>query len=203
MEIELKWGLRRPEDMDRLLAELPEASMVLHQRNHYFTDCEGELSKAKTMVRFREQGSDDMNAGQVILTVKRRVAKEAGVFRAEESEEEVDTSVWEEILSGRRNLDELESPALQGLRRSGISGAWRSQGCLVNKRHVVPLEGFVLEIDQTTFDDGHIDVEVEVETEDIEGAKRLLTRIGKEYGIVFFDQTYGKYSRFLSRTLGF
>ena len=202
MEIELKWGLKNPEDLGRLLAHLPDVDAVLFQSNHYYSDSDGELSNRKTMVRFRQEGSVDDDSRQVILTVKRRVAKEAGVFRAEEVEEFIDSVSWKELLAEKKSLDELQSPAIRALRSSGLKGEWKFQGSLNNKRHVVTLDGFILEVDKTTYDDGHIDVEVEVETEDTAGAKRLLTEIGQECGIVFFEQTQGKYSRFLSRSLG-
>jgi uncharacterized protein YjbK len=205
MEIELKWGLRHPGDLQRLLAHLPEPERILLQQNHYYTDDGGDLSRARTMVRFREEGvGGDGCSGvdRVILTVKKRLSKVDGVFRAEEVEEVIPADVWNDILSERKTLDELASPAIETLRASGFKGAWVSQGVLTNKRHVVPIEGFVLEIDRTTFDDGHVDVEVEVETLDTAGAERLLTRLGSEAGIEFFVQTHGKYSRFRKRSLG-
>ena len=204
MEIELKWGLRYPGDLERLLANLPEPHAVLVQQNHYFTDTNGELARTRTMVRIREQGRSSQGCTEVsdiVLTVKRRLNKEAGVFRAEETEESISEDLWRDILYERTTLDVLESPALHQLQSSLSLGAWQPQGVLTNKRHVVKLEGFVLEIDRTTFDHGHVDVEVEVETEDIDGAKALLTRIGDECDITFFEQTRGKYSRFLSRCL--
>jgi adenylate cyclase class IV len=204
MEIELKWGLRHPGDLQHLLAHLPEPERILLQQNHYYTDDAGELASAKTMVRFREEGLGGEGCSgvqRVVLTVKKRLSKVDGVFRAEEVEEVIPADVWKDILFERKTLDELESPALETLRRNGSIGAWVPQGVLTNKRHVVHLEGFVLEVDRTTFDDGHVDVEVEVETVDTAGAERLLTRLGTEAGIDFFVQTHGKYSRFRKRSL--
>ena len=205
MEIELKWGLKHPGDLNRLLAYLPVPDAILVQNNHYFTDPLGRLSKARTMVRVREEGlGGEGCAGidKVVLTVKRRLAKDAGVFRAEETEELIEPDLWHRILYERATLDDLDSPALKALKAEFEVEQWNPQGMLLNKRHVVKFEGYVLEIDRTTFDDGHVDAEVEVETEDIAGAKQVLSTVGEACGIEFFDQTHGKYSRFLRRCLG-
>ena len=205
MEVELKWGLVHPGDIVHLLSSLPMPTAVLVQQNHYYSDGEGKLATAKTMVRVREEGrslAGCTEVDRVVLTVKRRVAKERGVFRAEEVEEEIDASMWRDILFERKTLSDLESEALQELERSYGVDTWHPRGSLTNKRHVIACEGFTLEVDRTTFDDGHVDAEVEVETLDIEGAKALLSRIGEEHGIEFFEQTQGKYSRFLKRRLG-
>ena len=204
MEIELKWGLTDPLNLERLLAHLPGVQGILTQENHYFTDVRGRLRQAKTMVRLREEVSSGFAKGdqlRALLTIKRRVAKDAGVFRAEEIEERIDIGLWRDIQRGLKSLDDLDFPALHELKATFDVDVWQQQGTLMNRRHVVLVEGFVLEIDQTTFDDGHVDVEVEVETEDIEGAKALLTRVGHASSIDFFEQTQGKYSRFLKRHL--
>ena len=202
VEIELKWGLTHPQDLVRLLAALPEPRRIIVQQNHYFTDTDGQLHEARTMVRIREEaqgGAGCATVEDVLLTVKRRTRVAEGVFEAEETEEPLDGALWRDVLFERKTLDDLESPALRGLRDSGFAGKWVPEGVLTNKRHVIDLEGFVLEVDRTLFDDGHVDVEVEVETDNIDGARSLLERIGTEHGIDFYVQQSGKYSRFLKR----
>lgn len=197
MEIELKVALKDPHHLDRLLRALPAPAHVLEQRNHYFTDAGGRLSASRTMVRLREEfgGPHD----RVVLTLKRRLSKERGVFVAEEVEEDVPRELWEPVLQGRSTLDQCAPPALQTILRDHGLPTLLAQGRLLNRRHVVPLQGFVLEIDQTTFDDGHVDVEIEVETVDVEGARALVETILADAGIESFIQTTGKYARFLAR----
>ena len=67
---------------------------------------------------------------------------------------------------------------------------------MVNRRHVVHLEGYVLEVDRTELPGGRVDAEVEVETDDPEGARRLVQGRADAAGVELFPQTRGKYARF-------
>ena len=68
-ERELKLALESVADLERLLAELPEPTAVVEQRNHYFVDPEGKTGRDRTMVRLREKqkrGAADASVEQPV-----------------------------------------------------------------------------------------------------------------------------------------
>ena len=203
-EVELKLGLENPSDLRVLLAILPSPEAEVVQHNHYYADAAGGLQGKRIMVRIREEkaaagcGEPD----RVLLTVKERTARVNGVFSAQEHETTIDAAVWAEVRSGQRELSTLELAPLLWLQEQGGAGPLLHQGSLMNRRHRVSYRGYTLEIDETTFDDDSVDVEIEVETRAVEDVRAALTALCEENGITIFSQTRGKYARFLSRRSG-
>lgn len=201
MEIELKLGLIEPDDLRVLLALLPEPDRETVQHNHYFSDAEGLLAEQSMMVRVREEkaaagcGEPD----RVVLTVKTRASKRDGIFRASEVEALISAETWSAVRTGAKDLTTLEVEPAAWLLEKGVKGPLEYQGSLMNRRYTVSYEGVLIEVDQTSFDDGHQDVEIEVEGTDLEPIRESLMSLCEENGIGLFNQTHGKYARFLRR----
>ncbi len=204
VEVELKLGLASPGDLRVLLAVLPSPEAELVQHNHYYADPTGVLSRRRIMVRVREEkaaagcGEPD----RVLLTVKERTAVEDGIFRANEREAELTPKLWAAVRGGHMDVLELEVAPATWLRSEGFTGTLEYQGGLVNRRHRVVYQGYTLEIDQTSFDDGAEDVEIEVEGTRLEPIRQALMELCQAHDIELFTQTRGKYARFLSRLRG-
>ncbi len=202
LEIELKLALADPGRLGALLAALPEPAAVVEQRNHYFVDDGRAAAGVPAMVRVRESFEERdgaMALRAITLTVKRRHQTVDGLFVAEEHEQPLEGALWEAIGRGAAALEAVTGPALDWLRAQGPLGPLRRQGAMTNRRHVVPLGGFTLEVDRTVFPDGSVDAEVEVETEDAVGARAVVEAAAAAAGVALVDQTATKYARFLVR----
>ncbi len=197
MEQELKLALKRPTDLARLLRALPEPRAVIRQSNHYMVCHENRTDAAGVMVRLRiEDRGEDTTA---CLTLKRRVRAQDGVFLSWELEEDMPMEHARAVLDEGRELMEVDHRGTRWLAQELKVRSLDRQGSLLNLRQVVCLEGYVLEIDQSEFPDGSVDVEIEVETEDPEGARRVVSTLAKGEDIELFEQTRGKYTRYLQR----
>jgi adenylate cyclase class IV len=208
-EVELKLGFVDPGALSQLLGTLPPPSSVTQQHNHYLVDVAGRLPAAQTMVRVREER--DWGAEQprrVVLTIKRRQAIEQGVFVADELEQELPREIWSTFKrdDAREEASKVflrqPGPAMAWLRDFLAGGVLRIQGAMVNIRRAVEVDGFTLEVDETHFPGDRVDVEVEVETSDPEGARRVVERVAAAAGVALFEQALGKYARFLQIVVG-
>ena len=197
MEKELKLALVRPEELERLLEALPTPRAILAQANHYLVCVEGRTAREKVMVRLRieERGADR----RACLTLKRRVGATRGVFVSWELEEPLPVEDALAVMEGERQLMELDHPATRWLADELQVSALRHQGSLLNLRHVIDLDGYVLEVDRSAFPDGSCDVEIEIETEDPEGARRAVSALAQRAAIELVEQSLGKYTRYLRR----
>ena len=194
MEQELKLGLVHPEALDDLLAALPRPRAVCEQTNHYFVDEAGQLKSSRTMVRVRVSRRLDSEAPDVItLTRKRRLEAKEGYFIAEEVEAPLDPAAWASVQAGTQGLLDLDPEPLRDL---ALTAPLICHGIMRNVRHVIDCEGFVLEVDRTELPGDRVDCEVEVETDDPEGARHLVTTRAKAAGVALFAQERGKYARF-------
>lgn len=206
LEVELKLALVDPERLGALLAELPAPEAVVEQHNHYFVDAGaagGDTPYAMVRVResFRVDGDGVRRRVAITLTVKRRRQQPgSGLFVAEEHEQPVAPELWAAVGRGEATVDEAQGPALAWLRSQGPLGTLRLQGAMRNRRHVVTVDGFTLEVDRTEFPDGSVDAEVEVETEDAEGAREVVMRVAGAAGVALVEQTKTKYARFVERS---
>jgi uncharacterized protein YjbK len=197
METELKLIIANSSDFRRLLQSLPAAERVVEQRNLYFVDPEGMLAKRRVMLRVREEV--DVDSGQllqVIVTSKRRLSRNAGVFVADEKEAIWDNEQWKEFCLRGQNLATFSHEFMVRLREGLGFDSLVKEGMTVNIRHRVQVENFVFELDETTFPNGVVDYEVEVETEHPEQARVLLQALATQSGITLSTQERGKYARF-------
>lgn len=197
MEQELKLALERPADLERLLAALPEPRAIIRQFNHYMVCPQGLTAMAKVMVRLRVQERDEVTTA--CLTLKRRVRAQDGVFLSWELEETFPMGDAQTVLGGHQDLMEIPHEGTRWLAQELQVRSLRPQGSLTNVRHVIDYQGYILEVDRSEFPDGSVDVEIEIETEDPEGARRAVTTLARRKEIPLFEQTLGKYTRVLQR----
>jgi len=201
VEVEIKLGLRSPEELETLLDHLPSPSYVIEQANHYFDTPDGRLSAARIMLRVREERRSDKPGVQAVAAAKRRKSRTAKArHEAEEIEHVLSPKIWQAVVEGTTNLAALDSPVVDWVRGElGELTTLAVLGVVENKRHVVHHEGFVLEVDRTGFPDGSVDAEVEVETRDIDGARAVVEAAAAAAGVALFDQNKGKHRRFRER----
>lgn len=200
MEQELKLALVSPGDLASLLAALPAPRSVILQRNHYFSDPAGETRQAGVMVRIREEWREGAAAAhRVVLTLKRRLDARRGVFLAWEQEEDLDLTRWGQVAGGQEELMALDATNLDWLRRELGVERLEPEGVLANLRRTIEVDSFLLEVDETRYADGTIDAEVEVETDDPEGARALVERFAAKADVALRIQDRGKYARFRAR----
>jgi len=197
MEQELKLALERPTDLEPLLMALPEPRAVIRQSNHYLVCEDGRTGQARVMVRLRTEERAERTTA--CLTLKRRVRSEAGVFLSWELEEPLSLEHAHAVINDGENLMEVEHAGTQWLARELEIRSLRLQGSLLNLRHVIDFSGYVLEVDESQFPDGSVEVEIEIETEDPEGARSAITQLCAQEGIALFEQTLGKYTRYLQK----
>lgn len=197
MEQELKLALARPADLARLLGALPEPRAVIRQFNHYMVCPENRTSEAKVMVRLRVEDRGDLTTS--CLTLKRRIRAQDGVFLSWELEEAMPMEQTRAVLDGDQDLMAVDHEGTRWLAQELDVRSLDRQGSLINVRHVVDFEGYVLEIDRSEFPDGSVDVEIEIETEDPAGARRVVASLATDEGIALSEQTLGKYTRYLQR----
>ena len=199
MEVELKLALTPPEALERLLACLPTPDAVITQTNHYFADPVGVLARDRVMVRVRESVTQgDESPQPVILTIKRRAEVNNGLFIAQEDEYELDNEAWQVVRDDGGDLRQAGVEPLEALCEAlGVSMLFKV-GAFRNTRRCIPLQGLMLEVDRTEFPGGRVDVEVEVETEEVERARHVLMTIADAHHLHLQPQALGKYSRFVA-----
>ena len=199
MEVELKLALTPPEALERLLVNLPTPDAVITQTNHYFTDPFGLLARDRVMIRVRESVNQGGGPPQpVILTIKRRAEVNNGLFVAQEDEYELDPGAWQVVRDHGEDLRRVQVKPLEALCEAlGVSMLFKV-GAFRNTRRCIPFQGLMLEVDRTEFPGGRVDVEVEVETEEVERARRVLMTFADAHRLHLQPQTLGKYSRFVA-----
>ncbi|HKK73015.1 MAG TPA: CYTH domain-containing protein [Candidatus Krumholzibacteria bacterium] len=176
VETELKLLLPDREAVRRLIDALGPESTPQHQVNVYFDDGDGTWSAAGWAVRLRREN------GSLKLTVKT-----TGTARGDF----VERGEWETDLDPDREaaLSDGGAPLLQAverllgdqdlpprLREAGL----RPVGTMRNLRRRAPLPGFeglVVECDETTYPNGEVLYEAELEVEDASGAEDAVSRL--------------------------
>ena len=201
-EIELKLAINPTSAVGRLLEVLPAPSAAVEQHNLYFVDPEGVLARARIMLRLRGEFVPGKRVPErVILTAKRRprAATAEGVFVADEIESDLPAERWEALAAGALNLLALTTHPSEWICRELDIDADHPVVCVgrtINLRRRIRYEGFDLELDETTFPNGRIDAEIEVETEAPDRARRILMELGARAGVRLTAQKRGKYARF-------
>lgn len=198
MEREIKIALESDADYRRLAAQLPEFRNERNQHNSYWDFADRRLTNAKVMLRLRV---DDERAW---VTVKRRpqVSTE-GYFQAPESEDSVDREEAQAVVHGETVLEDLTSEVLATLRQEFALGDQNDDelekwGFTDNVRRTYDLgQGWLAELDCTSYPDGSTDWEVEMEGDDPEEGQRLLAPFLD--GVAHRPQTLTKSARLQER----
>lgn len=193
MERELKLKLPDRVAYDRLAEALGLEVRREHQVNCFLDTVNRDVQRSgKSVLRVREQ------EGQSIVTFKLGRSQREGYFQAEEIESEVSAELAALLRRGELPVEALElAPFRRLVEVFGAQERLVPQGSMRNLRRVFPLiEQDEVELDETTFPDGSVDFEVEVETSQPGKVLQALAVLG------FGDlepQEKTKYARFLER----
>ncbi|TKY54778.1 Triphosphate tunel metalloenzyme 3 [Spatholobus suberectus] len=197
MEVEVKLRLADADAHRRVAALLSPFHVVTHhQRNLFFDGAASELSARRAALRLRFYGDDE----RCVVSLKARAVLVDGVSRVEEDEEDLDPGVGRGCAAEPRKLGTAESRVLGRVREEfGVAG-FVGLGGFGNVRSVYDWKGLKLEVDETKFDFGTL-YEIECESADPEGAKRVLEELLKENGIDYSYSTASKFAIFRSGKL--
>jgi uncharacterized protein YjbK len=169
VEVELKLLLAGVQEAERLLASLPRPTRLEIQHNEYFDSPSGHWSRAGVALRLRHL--DD----HAVLTLKAEGdpgVGDSGIAQRPESEEEIDLELVRELRADSASLHERARSlaALAGIEVPDVPSTeeLRVVGSMRTRRRVCELpEEFRtarhLEVDETTYPDGSVVWEVEME----------------------------------------
>ncbi|KAI3862065.1 hypothetical protein MKW92_031444 [Papaver armeniacum] len=202
MEIELKLKLPDSTSHQKLSDLLSPFHIKTHlQENIFFDGLNSELSSKRAVLRLRFYNDDSL----CVVSLKAKAVLVNGVSRVEEDEEEIDPVV------GRACV--LEPSKLLGIEGSRVLKRVKDEffsvdsekgfvclGGFRNVRGVYEWKGLKLELDETTYDFG-TSYEIECESDDPEGVKKLLEPFLMENGISYKYSEVSKFAVFRSGKL--
>ena len=172
-EVELKYLLGSDADLEKLAESLPGYQAELKQQNIYL-DVRGKLRARGCLCRIRIEN------GKGEITLKVAGGIKDGVSSATEFSEPLTSEALKQVesndflgaLRGMKCLEKLESFCGEDL------ACLEEWGRIRNRRRCFQLDqGWVVELDRALFPDGTIRCELEVETDDPQGARRVIDEI--------------------------
>lgn len=180
----------------RLTALLSPFHAVTHrQQNLFFDGAASELSARRAVLRLRFYNGDE----RCVVSLKAKAVLVDGVSRVEEDEEDMDPRVGLDCVAEPGKLGAVESRVLGRVKEEfGVvdpENGFVGLGGFGNVRSVYDWKGLKLEVDETKFAFGTL-YEIECESADPEGAKRLLEDFLKENGIDYSYSTASKFAIF-------
>ncbi|CAN0249722.1 unnamed protein product, partial [Phaeothamnion confervicola] len=160
------------------------------QKNYYFDSVDGCLDAAgRSALRIRAEGPA-LDCLEWEVTLKLGVSQDGAYFQAHEWNAPVDRLLAQSLLKGGEWPDALwHLEPLRHFETSFGRRAFKALGNVDNLRIRCPLFGEqVAEVDMTTFPDGHIDYEIEVETELPDEVSAYLHELAGRVGITLSAQ---------------
>ncbi|KAJ1385868.1 CYTH-like domain superfamily [Sesbania bispinosa] len=192
MEVEVKLRLANADAHRHVTTLLAPLHVITHrQLNLFFDGAASELSSRRAVLRLRFYDDDE----RCVVSLKAKAVLVDGVSRVEEDEEDLDPKVGRDCVAEPGKLGSVESRVLGRVKEEfGVVGekGFVGLGGFGNVRSVYEWKGLKLEVDETKFDFGTL-YEIECESADPEGAKRLLEDLLKDNGI---DYSYSLASKF-------
>ncbi|MFA6909460.1 MAG: CYTH domain-containing protein [Patescibacteria group bacterium] len=212
-ELEIKLELTET-DYHEILADIQRNSLPsIFQTNAIIDTPDDRLRETKSMFRVRvetgAQAPEDMRAGEGFLTYKGPSTQVGAAKKRNEVESTYDSdNACIIVLEGKETpLDFLPAPLQRVFKTLG----WQLECKTVFKNLRIPIpfpveeivteEPFMLELDRTTFEDGTVDYEVEIEVRELDDVVVVEAAIRKMFdrlGIQFRRQTKGKAQRALA-----
>ncbi|KAF5749584.1 triphosphate tunel metalloenzyme 3 [Tripterygium wilfordii] len=200
MEVEVKLRLPEADTYKRLTKLLsPFHIKTLNQENNFFDTASGALASQRAVLRLRFLDNDS----RCIISLKAKPVLIDGVSRVEEDEEEIEASVGRSCVVEPLRLNTIESRILRRCKEEfGIleGDGFVGLGGFENLREVFDWKGLKLEVDETKYVFGTC-YEVECESEDPEGVKKVLEGFLNEYGIQYSYSEMSKFAVFRSGKL--
>lgn len=200
MEVEVK--LRLPDAAAYRAAASalsPFHRQTHHQENLFFDGAAGELSSRRAVLRLRFYGGDS----RCVVSLKAKAVIVDGVSRVEEDEEDLDPMVGRACVEDPARLGSVVESRLVTRARVELGVGDEGFVCLggfKNVRDVFEWKGLKLELDETSFEFGTC-YEIECESADPEGAKKLIEEFLKENGINYSYSEASKFAIFRSGKL--
>lgn len=200
VEIEIKLRLESFMDYLKLVGLLCPIDDEIHHTNAFFDTEDRRLARGGWALRARAESH------RGLLTVK-SIPTEAGMaIMRREIEEEIPRSLALDILALQHDIMKVEVAPIQFLRKEfpKVSPAKLIQFDNVRqfKKYPIGDREYTLEIDKTSFSDGSVDYELEVEFEDMTQREKIegaLEKLLKSLGIAFARQSESKFHRALKR----
>ncbi|KAI3909796.1 hypothetical protein MKW98_014213 [Papaver atlanticum] len=202
MEIELKLKLPDSTSHQKLSDLLSPFHIKTHlQENIFFDGLNSELSIKRAVLRLRFYNDDSL----CVVSSKAKPVLVNGVSRVEEDEEEIDPVIGRACVLEPSKLLGIEgSRVLKRVKDEFFSGdsekGFVCLGGFRNVRGVYEWKGLKLELDETTYDFG-TSYEIECESDDPEGVKKLLEPFLMENGISYKYSEVSKFAVFRSGKL--
>lgn len=209
-ELEIKLALAGPSDLERLAEHLGNPVSDTVQENAFHDTPDGDLAAERWALRLRrERPADATGPERFYLTLKGPARRFRAATQRDEVERELNPGEAEELLNGLISFTDLQGgsplPRLEGVRLNQMNRTAR----FTNRRRTFRLalgeRQYELELDETTFEDGTIDYELEMELPgDTVPAELVLVQVELESHLTrleihFEPQQTGKYSRALER----
>lgn len=194
MEIEVKLRLPDASSHRQLTTLLSPFYITTHrQENLFFDGSAAELSSRRAVLRLRFSNDDS----RCVVSLKARAVLVDGVSRVEEDEEDLEPLVGRACVAEPGKMLEVESRVLRRVKEEfGVLG-FVGLGGFGNVRDVYEWKGLKLEVDETKYEFGCC-YEIECESNDPEGAKKLLEEFLKENGIEYSYSQKSKFAIFRS-----
>jgi len=185
-EIELKWALDEAawRRLGSELRTLLGAPRVLAQHNRFYDSADLRLRRAGLNLRLRDED------GRVLLTCKRRVARDGGLHHHEE---------WESWLDPvPATIPDPASLPLPAHVADALAGApLIAIGSFANQRDEFDHRDELLCLDRTDFS-VRIDHELEIETSDPTATAATWSRRLDQWNIAYVPQPLTKFARLLA-----
>lgn len=178
IEVELKWilPLERVNDVRSLLTQHLGPARLLNQHNRYYDSTDAILKQHGSGLRFRRENQ------QLLCTCKERLCtSHQGVHQHRETTLCVAMSLWPFLCDTSESITRFV-PLPEKLCALLGGKSLTCIGAFTNERWEFAHHKDLLHLDHTTFPDGHVDAELEIESDQPEIAgkhwKHVLATIG-------------------------
>ncbi|KAE8730762.1 Triphosphate tunel metalloenzyme 3 [Hibiscus syriacus] len=192
MGVEVKLRLQDAAAHHQLTTILsPFLSVTVHQEVLFFDTPTNTLSSQLSVLSLRFLNKD----AKCIVSIKSKPTLVDGVCRVEEDKEELDPCAARACVDDPVRLAKIESRILKRVKEEfgvGEEVGFVCLGGFENKKEVFDWKNLKLEVDETKYEFGTC-YEIECESEDHDGVKKLLEEFLKENGICY---SYSKMIKF-------
>ncbi|XP_042485618.1 triphosphate tunnel metalloenzyme 3 isoform X2 [Macadamia integrifolia] len=200
MEVEVKLRLPDSASHQKLSDLLKPFHLITHlQENVFFDGGTAELSCKRAVLRIRFYNGDS----RCVVSLKAKAVLVDGISRVEEDEEDIDPSIGRACVAEPWRLGSVDSSRILKRVKEDFHVADHNFVCLGgfrNVRSVYDWKGLKLELDETQYDFGTC-YEIECESDDPEGVKKLLEGFLKDNGISYSYSEVSKFAIFRSGKL--
>ena len=200
MEIEIKLSLGSFMDYLKLIGLLCPLDDEIHHTNGFFDTEDRRFARGGWALRARAESR------RGLLTIKSIPTEEGMAVVRREIEAEIPRGLAQDILSLQHDIMSVDVPPIHFLKKEfpKASPAKLIQFENVRQFKKFPIgdREYMLEIDKTSFSDGSVDYELEVEFDDMEQREKIengLQKLLVSLGIRYERQAESKFHRALKK----